>query len=141
MSEEFTEYICFKVGAAARKIQRYYNSRLSEHGITIGQSFILLSLNERDGQNVKELAEKLAIDSSAITGLVDRLEKEDLVERRADERDRRALRIHLTEKSAKLVSVMETQADQFNDGMKEGLSKSDLAALTKFFRLVDEIEV
>ena len=36
---------------------------------------------------------------------------------------------------------METQADQFNDGMKEGLSKSDLAALSKFFRLVDEIEV
>jgi DNA-binding MarR family transcriptional regulator len=140
LEDEFTDYICFKVGSAARKIQRYYNSKLAEHGITIGQSFILLSLRERDGQNVKELAGKLAIDSSAITGLVDRLEKADLVERRADERDRRALRIHLTEKGAKLVSSMVTLGNQFNDGLKEGLNKSELAALEKFFQMVDAIE-
>jgi DNA-binding MarR family transcriptional regulator len=140
LAEEFTDYLCYKVGAAGRKIQRYYNNRLAEHGITIGQSFILLSLRQRDGQNVKELAEKLAIDSSAITGLVDRLEKVDLVERRADERDRRALRIHLTGKGAKLVNKMVTLGDQFNEGLKEGLSKPELAALEKFFHMVDELE-
>ena len=140
MAEEFTDYICYKVGAAGRKIQRYYNNRLAEHGITIGQSFILLSLRERDGQNVKELAEKLAIDSSAITGLVDRLEKADLVERRADERDRRALRIHLTDKGAKSVGTMVKLGNQFNEGLKEGLSKSELAALEKFFLVIDKLE-
>jgi len=140
LAEEFTDYICYKVGAAGRKIQRYYNNRLAEHGITIGQSFILLSLRERDGQNVKELAEKLAIDSSAITGLVDRLEKADLVERRADERDRRALRIHLTDKGAKSVGTMVKLGNQFNEGLKEGLSKSELAALEKFFLVIDKLE-
>ncbi len=138
--EGLTDYICFKVGAAARKIQRYYNNRLAEHGITIGQSFILLSLLERDGQNVKELAEHLGIDSSAITGLVDRLEKEDLVVRRADERDRRALRIHLTDKGTKLITSLLPVANEFNDNLEKGLTKSERSALEKFFHMIDEIE-
>jgi MarR family transcriptional regulator, organic hydroperoxide resistance regulator len=140
LADEFTDYLCYKIGAAGRKIQRYYNNRLAEHGITIGQSFILLSLREKDGQNVKELAENLAIDSSAITGLVDRLEKAGLVERRADERDRRALRIHLTKKGTKLVNKMVTLGNQFNEGLKEGLSKSELSALEKFFLIIDKLE-
>jgi MarR family transcriptional regulator, organic hydroperoxide resistance regulator len=140
LADEFTDYLCYKVGAAGRKIQRYYNNRLAEHGITIGQSFILLSLRERDEQNVKELAENLAIDSSAITGLVDRLEKADLVERRADERDRRALRIHLTDKGKKTVNTMVKLGNQFNEGLKEGMSKSELAALDKFFLKIDKLE-
>lgn len=139
-TEDLTDYICFQVGAAARKIQRYYNNRLAEHGITIGQSFILLSLLDRDGQNVKELAEHLGIDSSAITGLVDRLEKENLVARGADERDRRALRIHLTDKGTKLIESLLPVANEFNDNLEEGLTKSERSALKKFFRMIDEIE-
>lgn len=140
MKEEFTDYLCFRLGAAARKIQRYYNAKLGEYGITIGQSFILLSLLERDGRNVKELAERLLIDSSAITGLVDRLEKEELVERRPDERDRRALRIHLTPKGALLARELEPTADEVNRSLGNGLSPSEMQALDKFFRMVDGID-
>ncbi len=137
--EPLTELLCFKLGSASRKMQKYYNSKLAEHGITIAQSFIVLSLLEKDGQNVKELAECLSIDSSAITGLVDRLEKEGLVERRVDPNDRRAFRIVLTTGGRELAEGLLPVAVEFNDNLKKNLTKQELAALLKFFQMMEEI--
>ena len=134
-----SDSICFRTSAAARKIHRYYNTNLAEHGITIGQAAILLSLSKRDGQNVKELADELALDSSAITGLVDRLEKSGMVERRTDERDRRALRIHLTDTGAKQVNTFVVLRNQFHEHLEKCLSESELSALDRFFAVIDEL--
>ena len=94
----FTETLCFKLAAASRALQKYYNSRYAEYGVTIAQSFILFALIEDDGQNIKSLAEKLILDSSAVTGFIDRLEKEEYVRRVVDVQDRRSFKIFLTEK-------------------------------------------
>ncbi len=135
--ESFTTLLCFQLGAAARKIQKYYNKKFEEYGITVAQSFILSSLSETDGLYVKNLAERLDIDSSAITGLVDRLEKEKLVERRVDPEDRRAFRIFLTEKGKKLAGTLAPIGQEFNKRLKEGMNKEELAAFKKFLQKID----
>lgn len=48
------------------------------------------------GMTMRALADELACDASNATGLVDRLEKRGLIERRNDEQDRRVKRVHLT---------------------------------------------
>lgn len=95
---EYPDFLCFQISALSRRVARFWNSYLSDLGlkITLTQSYVLLSLLERDGRSVKEIAGAVQLDSSAITGLVDRLVKEGLVERRADTEDRRSLRVHLT---------------------------------------------
>jgi MarR family transcriptional regulator, organic hydroperoxide resistance regulator len=139
--DKFTELLCFRLGSAARKLQKYYNGRLAEYGITIAQSFIILSLMEKDDRNVKELAESLGIDSSAITGLVDRLEKESLVERRVDTSDRRAFRIHLTARGRGLGDSMLPAAIEFNESLEAGLTRTELASLYKFFGMLEDLEL
>lgn len=135
----FVDFLCFKLGSAARKIQKYYNNRFAEFGITIAQSFILFALLENNGLNVKSLAELLDLDSSAITGLVDRLEKEKLVERRVDLRDRRAFRIHLTRKGKSLAEKVFPIAVEYNEKLKTGLEKDEEMALIKFFKRIEII--
>jgi len=138
--ESFTEFLCFKLGTTARKLQKYYNERLSRYGITIAQSFIILSLIEKGPSNVKDLAARLEIDSSAITGLVDRLEREGLVTRQTNPKDRRAFLINLTEKGEKLGQKLKPIASEFNEKIKSGLSKSELNAVLKFFSVMEEID-
>ncbi|HEY5532453.1 MAG TPA: hypothetical protein VIK22_10705, partial [Candidatus Anoxymicrobiaceae bacterium] len=58
----------------------------------------------------------------------------------ADERDRRALRIHLTDKGTKLIESLLPVANEFNDNLEKGLTKSERSALEKFFHMIDEIE-
>lgn len=139
--KSFKDFICFQLGAATRKIQKYYNSRYAQFGITIAQSFILFSLLENEGMNAKSLAEQLDIDSSAITGLIDRMEKEGLVERRIDPSDRRAFCISLTEEGRKLAEAVLPVAEEFNDRLKSGLKKSEERALVNFLRRVENLEI
>jgi DNA-binding MarR family transcriptional regulator len=54
---------------------------------------------EEEGLLPSELAEKTAQDRAAITGVLDRLEKEGWLERHHDTRDRRSWRIHLTDQA------------------------------------------
>lgn len=119
--EDFTKFICFQMGSATRKIQKFYNNLYREHGITIGQSFILFSLMQKDGQKLGALAEHLELDNSAITGLVDRMEKEMLLQRRVDPDDRRAFKIYLTSKGNELAHKIYPLALNFNTQLKEAL--------------------
>ncbi len=137
--ESFTRFLCFELGLAARKIYRYYNNRYAAYGITVPQSFILFALLEQDGQNVKDLAGRLSLDSPAITGLLDRLEKEDLVERRNDPGDRRALRVFLTTKGVSLAREAFKIASDFNEELASAFDDRQKQALTKLLQVVDSM--
>jgi DNA-binding MarR family transcriptional regulator len=113
-----SDYICFKIGSVARRIQRYYNGKYADLGITAAQSFVLFSLLRNQGQNIKSIAEDVDLDSSAITGLVDRLEKESLVVRRIDPEDRRAFHIYLTSKGELIARKAHEIAEATNQHLR-----------------------
>ena len=96
--EKFTEFWCFRLNVLSRKISRKYNSKCLEYGITAPQSFVLFDLLDHEGSNVKDIAARVQLDSSAVTGVIDRLYKEELVKREEDPNDRRSLNIYLTAK-------------------------------------------
>ncbi len=58
----------------------------------------LFALWKEDGLKVVELGRRSGLEASTMTGLIDRMEHDGLVERRDDATDRRVQRINLTEK-------------------------------------------
>lgn len=66
-----------------------------QHDLTPQQSVLMSSLLERP-VGMAELTDRLHIEKSTLTGLVDRAEKRGLVHRTPDPGDRRALRVALT---------------------------------------------
>lgn len=90
------EQLCFALYNASRALTRAYAPLLAPLGVTYPQYLVLLVLWERDGLPVKELGERLALDSGTLTPLLKRLEQQGLVERRRGEDDERVVRIHLT---------------------------------------------
>lgn len=90
-----------------RHMNRIYGEALSEHGITPPQLFLLSCLQSEDGQKPRDLAELVSLDTSSLTGLIDRTERSGLVERQPDPDDRRALRIYLTDKGRALLEQLE----------------------------------
>lgn len=91
----FQDCICFKLGKALRKTTKAYREEIASYGLTHGQFFLIVAIIEEEGLLPSELAEKTSQDRPTITGLLDRLEKDDWVERITDARDRRSLRIYL----------------------------------------------
>jgi len=122
----FTDYLCFRMGALTRRIQRDYNNKFAELNITLGQSFVLFRLLENDGSNVKDIAAAVQLDPPAITGLVDRLAKEGMVERKVDPDDRRTTNIFLTALGRETAQKAGVIAVEFNEAMKQALPGGDL---------------
>lgn len=117
--EDFTTFICYRLKSTMKKVEKYFGQVLEEFGVTMAQSFILFALLEQDGCALTEIGNRTQIDNSSLTTMVDKLEKEALVERRPYALDRRVVSLHLTDKGRSLaVRVFNT-----GSGINQDLSK------------------
>jgi DNA-binding MarR family transcriptional regulator len=74
-----------------------------EDRITLARFDLLSSLEREDGQTLAGLSRALLVTAGNVTGLVDRAERDDVVERRPDPADRRVARVWLTTKGRALI--------------------------------------
>jgi DNA-binding MarR family transcriptional regulator len=87
----------FALGAAARKLAKFYVQALSGHSLTPSQLFLLRQLWLEDGLPLRDLALRAQLDATSTTWLVDQLEQAGVVERKRNDPDRRIVRVWLTE--------------------------------------------
>lgn len=108
-------------------IERHVRSRLrGRFGITLPR-FDLLSQLERhpDGLKMSALSRLLMVTGGNVTGIVDQLVKEGLVERLDDESDRRAWRVRLTRAGGKAFAEMARAHEDWVVALLSGLSRRD----------------
>ena len=94
--------LCFRLYTAARLITQEYHPLLSAYGLTYPQYLVLLVLWEQDAQPVNDIAKRLYLETNTVTPLLQRMEKEGIVERRRGETDARQMIISLTRKGREL---------------------------------------
>lgn len=85
------------IEALQKRLAKFQAYTLREARLTPPQYYILSLLAEQDGRPFKALAEALACTPATMTGLVDTLEKKELVRRVPHPEDRRSLLVQLTE--------------------------------------------
>ena len=90
--------ICFAVYSTAHAFNRVYKPLLDKLGLTYPQYLVMLVLWERDGVPVKDIGERLLLDSGTLTPLLKRLEAAELVRRTRSTEDERQVLIALTPK-------------------------------------------
>ncbi|MCK1545608.1 MarR family transcriptional regulator [Bradyrhizobium sp. 147] len=88
--------ICFAVYSAAHAFNRVYKPLLDRLGLTYPQYLVMLVLWERDDVPVRDIGEKLFLDSGTLTPLLKRLEAAHLVRRTRSSEDERQVLIALT---------------------------------------------
>jgi DNA-binding MarR family transcriptional regulator len=75
---------------------------LEKLGLTPPQFYVLATIGYAGGLPFGEIGAKMLVTVSNLTGIVDRLEEKKLVMRQRDAKDRRVVRVVLTEKGEKL---------------------------------------
>jgi DNA-binding MarR family transcriptional regulator len=90
------EYIGYVLSDVARLIRTVFDRRVRDIGLTRAQWLVLTRLYRRPGASQTELADMLEIDRASAGRMIDRMQKNGWVERRADDGDRRINRLHLT---------------------------------------------
>jgi MarR family transcriptional regulator, organic hydroperoxide resistance regulator len=84
-------------------VKRKGREILNHFPITPPQFDALLFLHNEGDMTIGELSQKMFLACSTMTDLIDRMEKNGVVERVRDERDRRVVRIHLLEKGRDII--------------------------------------
>jgi len=100
-------------------------------GLTPSQWKIILALNITDGLTQKELADKIYVDGSTLVPILDKMEQNGLIERKADPNDRRINRIFLTSKSESTVDSIILIVLQLRKMMYRGVSEEEMNSARK----------
>lgn len=87
---------CFALYSASLAMTKSYKPILESLGLTYPQYLVMLILWEQDDVLVKDIGERLFLDSGTLTPLLKRLESVGLIERKRDPADERQVRITLT---------------------------------------------
>jgi len=94
------------VRAMYRLLRRPFDPDIARSGLTVPQMNALEELTREDGLSLKELSARMALSHSTVSGIVDRLERRELVGREPDQKDRRYSRIFLSEEVREYVRRM-----------------------------------
>ena len=107
------------------------------HDSTLPRFDVMSALDRyRDGLRMSDLSAKLKVSNGNVTGIVDRLATEGLVERAAVDGDRRAMRVRLTPAGIERFAEMARDHESWVDERLSPLGEEDLATL---IRLLDRI--
>jgi DNA-binding MarR family transcriptional regulator len=129
MTDSTQEGLGFVVHDVARMMRWEFDRRASGIKLTRSQWSVLAHLLRTDGIQQKALAEQMDITAITLTGLLDRMERDGWVERRADPDDRRAKRIYLTEKVAPVTKELRALAREVRKSALQGLSEAEQQTL------------
>lgn len=104
---------------------------LTQFPITPPQFVALQWLREHGDMTIGELSTKMYLACSTTTDLVDRMEKNELVERVKDTNDRRVVRIHLLEKGATIIQEVIKKRQEYLSDVLKHLSDDEVNVLEK----------
>ncbi len=94
--------LCFPLYACSKEVVRKYTPFLDELGLTYTQYIAMMVLWEEHEVSVRELGERLFLDSGTLTPLLKKLESKGLIVRKRCVEDERRLQVSLTEEGLAL---------------------------------------
>ena len=129
---------CLLLKNTWQKLSRYYNQRLSGYDLTVPKALLLLEISPESGKNPKSLAKSLDLENSSITGLLDRLEKQGLVKRRPDPKDRRGILIFLTPEGIAARQAITTLVEAMDRRIREAISGDDAKTFRRVMAIISK---
>ncbi|ESA34716.1 family transcriptional regulator [Leptolyngbya sp. Heron Island J] len=132
--------IGYKVKLISQLMYRDFLERLEPYKLTPFHYLVLCCLWEEDGLSTSGIADKLKQLGATLTGVVDRMESRNLVYRERDPRDRRIVRIWLTDEGKQLMKTLPPIGAETINQATEGFSKAEQESLSALLdRVMDNM--
>ncbi len=103
---------------------------LNSYTITPPQFVALQWLYELGDMTIGELSNKMYLAFSTTTDLIDRMEKNELVQRVRDEQDRRVVRIHLLDEGERIIQEVIQKRQQYLEEVLKQFEPTEVANLS-----------
>ena len=111
---------------AIKQISEAFSKRLKDTGVTRIQWIAMFYINKHEMISPRELSKIMNVQDSSATRLIERMEKEELIEKIPSEKDKRVTFVKLTSKGNSLFKTLIPYGDEFNNELIEGIDEEEL---------------
>ena len=125
--------LIYLLSIAQQALKDHTNRTLAKKGgkVTLAQAAILFLLRKKDRQYMSEMGQIIGVDNSAMTRLVDRLEKAGLVKRQTDPENRRVTPVLLTPMGREEAVAALTVIKEINEEIRQDCLPAEVEAFKK----------
>ena len=138
---QLEECVNYLLTTAQHSVFLKMTEKLSVFDLTPVQYAVLYCLWENNKNSPKEIAERLKLENSTISGILERMEKKGLIKRMISKEDRRFIQIMLTEKGAALEEDVLAAVDEVNEEVMSVFSKEECENLKTQLRVLAGLSV
>lgn len=135
---KLTQCINYLLTTAQHSVFQYLNGKLSEYDVTPSQYGVLSCLWQREFATPKQISEILCLETSTISGVLDRMQKKGLIDRVINRNDRREVRVVPTEKGKALEEPISKIIDEVNEEVLKCFTDEEVALLKNQLRTIAE---
>ncbi len=134
--------VLLKLNLAQRTLMKFVDREVLEKtGATATQLAAIFYLMENDGCQLVDLSRELLQNKSAITTLVERMEKNGLIQKEQSSTDKRASQLFLTSKGNTCGRNALPLISLYNNELTKDFNTSELAVIIRFLdRIIDTFE-
>jgi MarR family transcriptional regulator, organic hydroperoxide resistance regulator len=125
----FAESVGYQIRATHRLLQRFLQTKIEPHGITLGMWYFLRALWHEDGLTQRELSNRVGTMEPTTLSAIMIMDRKGLVRRVRNADDRRKWHIHLTPKGRALKAKLLPLAREVVDTAVQNLSRGDVTQL------------
>jgi DNA-binding MarR family transcriptional regulator len=130
--------LVYLLNVGQRRLHRWSQARAAVGGLTAAQAGLLFFLAKNDGALMNEAAAALDLKAPGMSGLVDRAERAGLIERSADESDRRASRLWLTDDGRTALKRSKAGLADVNARLTDGFTASEMDVVVRWLTSLQE---
>ncbi|SIT95016.1 MarR family winged helix-turn-helix transcriptional regulator [Pontibacter indicus] len=130
------ETVDYNVKVCWHAISRMYNVEAAKNDITTSIGFVLLNINQETGTPATKIAPLLGLEARSLTRILKSMEEKGLIYKVSDDKDKRLVRIFLTEKGLEKKEVSRRTVLRFNHKLQESIPREEL---NTFFRVSERI--
>ena len=132
----------FLLKELTRRYTQRFEVRARELSLNLAQCKVLARLEKNEGVSQARLAELAEVDAMTMVRILDRMEADELLERRPDPADRRARCLYLTAKAKPLVDQIWKLSETTREEVFAGTSKNERDVfMTVLERLHDNLSM
>jgi len=123
-------WVSYIADNSTKYITDVFDQMLSKKGVTRVQWIALYYLGNDQDFSQKDLANLMHIKESSIARLIDRMEREGLVIRKKNKKDRRIVNLELTTKGNNKREELLPEGEKFNEVVSKDISEEDMKIFT-----------
>jgi len=113
------------------------NKLLEETGMSAPQGMVLGLLSRKKKMKITELSNHLCLSNSTVSGIIDRLEKQEMVIRERSEKDKRVVYVSISENFEDMHKIFHKQLEK---NIQNTMSKGSVEELHKIFEGLDALK-